>query len=213
MKTCSYDELYLPLAQRTLGDMFDYAVHTLNYSLGSFYKMFIVSGFAHQFEIGNPTYIAGMNGCEVAREVVAACGLPYPSNEDIMYVDKSTEYWTGWAIAFYQWSTNIKYAEIDACVPIEEICCMYHVYHEMDISAFVETLNDRVKENMEKSRLQRLRKYASLSQSQLAKKADVPLRQIQLFEQGQRDINKTQGETLDKLAKVLNCSMESLIQR
>ena len=41
------------------------------------------------------------------------------------------------------------------------------------------------------SRLKRLRSYVKLSQSQLALNAGMPLRQIQLFEQGQRDINKT----------------------
>ena len=31
MAMCAYDEEYLPLAQRVLGDMLDYAVNTLNY--------------------------------------------------------------------------------------------------------------------------------------------------------------------------------------
>lgn len=61
------------------------------------------------------------------------------------------------------------------------------------------------------SMLRRLRTYAGLSQSQLAKRAEVPLRQIQLFEQCQRDISKTQGETLVRLARALNCRVEELI--
>lgn len=44
--TCAYDELYLPLAQRVLGDMYDYAVCTLGYTLFEFQKMFLVSGIA-----------------------------------------------------------------------------------------------------------------------------------------------------------------------
>lgn len=63
------------------------------------------------------------------------------------------------------------------------------------------------------SRLKRLREYVHLSQKQLAVDAGVALRQIQLFEQGQRDINKTQGDTLDKLAVALGCKIEDLLQK
>jgi transcriptional regulator with XRE-family HTH domain len=50
-----------------------------------------------------------------------------------------------------------------------------------------------------------------LSQRQLADASGVALRQIQLFEQGQRDIKKTQGETLKRLAQALHCDMEELL--
>ena len=56
---CAYDELYLQLAQRVMGDMLDFAVNTLNIALTEFYKMFLIIGIAHQIEIGNPTYVAG----------------------------------------------------------------------------------------------------------------------------------------------------------
>ncbi|MGN1187535.1 MAG: helix-turn-helix domain-containing protein, partial [Lachnospiraceae bacterium] len=49
------------------------------------------------------------------------------------------------------------------------------------------------------------------SQRQLAEKSGVPLRQIQLFEQGQRDIHKTQGEALRQLARALHCKVEDLL--
>ena len=50
-----------------------------------------------------------------------------------------------------------------------------------------------------------------LSQSKLAKLADVKLRSIQMYEQRRNNINKTQGETLYKLAKVLACNIEDLL--
>lgn len=50
-----------------------------------------------------------------------------------------------------------------------------------------------------------------LSQSKLAKLADVKLRSIQMYEQRKNDINKAQGETLYKLAKVLICNIEYLL--
>ena len=117
MMSCSYDESYLPLSQRILGDMYDYAVNTLSFGIKQYHRLFIVSGIARQFEIGNPTYVAGMNGCEVAREVISSCTDRTPENEDLMYLDKSPEYWVGWALAYYQWKSAFSFREIDLAVP------------------------------------------------------------------------------------------------
>lgn len=209
---CAYDELYLPSSQRVLGDMYDFSVNTLNYKLCDFHYMFIGCGMAHQFEIGNPTYIAGMNGCDLARTVIRRCGLCEPAEEDVMYIDKSAEYWIGWALSYYQWKTGYKFSEINTCIPIEEMYNMYPTYHEMDIDALADALDHRTSMQREASRLKRLRTYINLSQSRLADISGVPLRQIQLFEQGQRDINKTQGETLKKLSRALQCNIEELLQ-
>ena len=43
MEHCADDELYLPLAQRVMGDMYDYAVNTLGMKLKGFHKLFIIS--------------------------------------------------------------------------------------------------------------------------------------------------------------------------
>ena len=127
----------MPLAQRVLGDMYDFAVNTLNFTLQEFHKMFLVSGMAYQFEIGNSTYVAGKNGCEVARCVVEQCCGYEPEEEDFMFLDKSPEYRTGWALAYYQWKSGLDVRRINGCVPIEQIRGMYDTLHEADISRFV----------------------------------------------------------------------------
>ena len=198
------------LAQRVMGDMLDYAVNTLNYELQNFYRMFLISGIARQFEIGNPAYVAGRNGCEVAKEVIVLSGLDMLEAEDLMYLDKSPEYWTGWALAYYQWKSGQSFRQIDHAVSIDTVCAMYDPLHEADIEKFVYIMNEKLKQQ-DVSRLRRLRTYAKLSQRQLAEAADVPVRQIQLFEQGERDINKTQGMTLLKLSRVLKCRPEELL--
>ncbi len=210
MRTFAYDEEYVTLAQRVMGDMLDYAVNTLNYELQNFYRMFLISGIARQFEIGNPAYVAGRNGCEVAKEVIVLSGLDMPEDEDLMYLDKSPEYWTGWALAYYQWKSGQSFRQIDHAVSIDTVCAMYDPLHEADIEKFVYIMNENLKQQ-DVSRLRRLRTYAKLSQRQLAEAADVPVRQIQLFEQGERDINKTQGMTLLKLSRVLKCRPEELL--
>ena len=211
MRNCAYDEMYLPLAQRVMGDMYDYAVNTIGMELNEFHKMFLFTGMSHQFEIGNPTYVAGKNGCEVAREVIESCTDKTIDMEDVMYVDKSREYWIGWSLTYYQWYTNTSFQQINKSVPIDKLYGMYDTLHEADVSLFVEIMDEKLKENQAESTLKRLRKYAGLSQKMLSEKSEVPLRQIQLFEQGQRDISKTQGKTLYQLASALGCRMEDLL--
>ena len=206
----AYDEEYLPLAQRVLGDMLDYAVNTLDFELHDFYTMFLISGMSAQFEIGNPAFVAGKNGCEVAKEVLRLSGIPVPDTEDLMYLDKSPEYWTGWALAYYQWYSLSPFKRIQSVIPVTEVCSMYNPLHEADIRMFVEIVDKRMEEARQQSQLKRLRAYAKLSQRELADQSGVPLRQIQLFEQGERDICKTQAQTLQKLARALHVSTETL---
>lgn len=60
--------------------------------------------------------------------------------------------------------------------------------------------------------LKKLREAAGLTQNALAEASGVSLRMIQLYEQGQRDIMKAEAGTVLKLAKVLNVTMEKIIE-
>lgn len=61
--------------------------------------------------------------------------------------------------------------------------------------------------------LKRLRSEAGISQSKLSELSGVNLQMIQKYEQGVKDINKAQGETLYKLAQALECTVEDLIKK
>ena len=208
----AYDELYLPGAQNILGHAVDFAVMTLAIEPNVFGNALAVSESAKQFSEGNPRYVAGMNGCEFARAVLDDAGAVYPESADEMYLDKSPEYWAGWALAYYQWFTSRSFMEILRAMSLNDIIRMYPLYHEMDLSHFVEQMDRFMKETYPQTRLRDRRSNCGLSQSELASEADVPLRQIQLFEQGQRDINKTSAITLYKLSKALHCKMEDLLE-
>ena len=208
----AYDELYLPGAQNILGHAVDFAVMTLAIEPNVFGNALAVSESAKQFSEGNPRYVAGMNGCEFSRAVLDDVGATYPEAEDEMYLDKSPEYWAGWALAYYQWHTAFSFMDILLAASLDDIIRMYPLYHEMDLSHFVEQMDCLMKVAYPQTRLRERRSNCGLSQSELAVEADVPLRQIQLFEQGQRDINKTSAITLFKLSKALHCRMEDLIE-
>lgn len=209
----AYDEIYVDSAQNVLGHAVDFAVMTLGLEPNTFGDAFAVSDASKQFAAGNPAYVAGMNGCELARKVLEETGMPFADAEDAMYLDKSPEYWAGWALAYYQWFTGYSFMEILTAVPLEQIVAMYPTYHEMDVSQFVEQMDRRIQEAYPQTKLRLRRETCGFSQSELSADADVPLRQIQLFEQRQRDINKCAAITLLKLSRSLHCSIEDLMER
>ena len=208
----AYDESYLTTAQNILGHSIDFAVMSLNLDPDVFGNAFAVSGVSRQFAIGNPRYVAGVNGCELARLVLTETHTPFSDTNDAMYLDKSPEYWTGWALAYYQWATSRSFMNILSAVPLSQIIQMYPVYHEMDIEHFAEQMNTLMTEAYPYTRLKSKRINCGLSQSGLATASGVSLRQIQLFEQRQRNINNASAITLLRLSKALHCLIEDLIE-
>ena len=139
----AYDRLYLEKAQITLGWMFDFAVYELKYEIQEFYDMFIISGIAGKFAKGDITTLVGRSGVELAYEVVDQTNHLSVQIEPHFTVNRSPEYWTGWALAYYQWYTSMQFSEITGSIPIKKIVEMYDVYHEMDImQAMSESLRE-----------------------------------------------------------------------
>lgn len=62
------------------------------------------------------------------------------------------------------------------------------------------------------SNLKNIRKERGYSQKQLADLSGVNVRMIQFYEQGARDINIAQADTVYKLAQALECNMEELLE-
>ena len=211
MEIRAYDELYLSDAQNILGHAVDFAVMTLGIDPDAFGTAFAVSSASKQFAAGNPSYVAGINGCELARLVLVEAHIPFQETEDAMYLDKSPEYWAGWALAWYQWYSNCSFMDILTAVPLSQIINLYHLYHEMDISQFADFIDHQLSLAYPYPNLRKYRNLSGLSQTQLASDSGVSLRQIQLFEQRQRDINKTSATTLFRLSKALRCRMEDLL--
>ena len=62
------------------------------------------------------------------------------------------------------------------------------------------------------SNLKRIREAAELSQSELAEKSSVKLRMIQVYEQGYRDIDGANIETLVDLASAVGCKLTDVLE-
>ena len=210
---CAYDKVYLECAKRVLGRMLDFAAYDLQYSIEEFFSLFIKSGVAERFGKGDFAILAGKSGVEVAYEVLEKMQIDVERSTPRYAANRSEEYWTGWALAHYQWETALSFEEIEKFIPIHYVKALYFPYHEMDIRQFIEKMNELYRVAKPDTNLKRKRRQAGLSQSQLAELSGIPVRTIQQYEQRQKNINKAQVEYLFKLSNALECSVECLMEK
>ena len=207
----AYDELYLERARYVMAHMLDFAVHGMRYELKEFFEEFLVSEVCAKFERGQASVIAGKSGTELALEIIK-CEPTEDARDESALLHRSPEYWLGWALAYYQWHSNMRFSEITENVPIEDIRNMYDKYHEMDICHFVERMDELCHEVRRESRLKAYRTLIGMSQKELANKTNIPIRTIQQYEQKQKNINKAQAEYLVRLSKALYCEPQDLFE-
>lgn len=214
MMITAYSELYLDDAMMNLGDMVEYAVCDLGYDADEFWGWFITSGVAEKFGNGNPKYVAGMSGFELTDAVLRATNIKVPVIAPSYPEFKGREYWAGWILAYYQWYTAKRFEEFAAAgLNLSAVMSMY-ILHEADESKFVEAANEILHRNLlaRKPQLQTIRKARGMTQQQLSDASGVSLRMIQLYEQRQNDLSKAQAAVVLRLAKVLGCGIEDLLE-
>ena len=209
----AYRETYLSKAQSVLGDAFHYAVNTCNISGSDFIKLFVASSVSKRMENGEPAYLAGKSGIEIVIEVVAETMGKKIDEEPQVQMGRSREYWIGWAVAYYQWHSSRKYGEIFKAVTFEDLQTMYYTLHEADVSKFVDIMDQRIQKFFPETNLKRIRTAYGCTQAELAKLSGISLRSIQMYEQRNKDINKGSVETVLRMARVLGCAIEDLVEK
>lgn len=211
--THAYREIYLSNAQSALGDAFDYAINTCGISGKDFVKLFITSSVSKRMENGEPSFLAGKSGIEIAAEVVSETMGKKLDVAPEEHFGRSEEYWIGWAVAYYQWYSSRRYSDIFKVLTYEDLQKMYYTLHEADITKFVEIADERIKDFFADTNLKRIRMSYGCTQAELAERSGVSLRSIQMYEQRNKDINKASAETVYRISKVLGCTMEDLIEK
>ena len=209
----AYQEIYLSSAQAALGDAFDYAINVCNIPGADFVKLFIASTVSKRLENGEPAYLSGKSGIEIALDVIFEVTGRQLEAIQQERMDRSREYWIGWAIAYYQWYSDRKYSEIFQALSFSDMQKLYTTLHEADISKFVETADKLVKEHFADTNLKRIRTSYGCTQAELARRSGVGLRSIQMYEQRNKDINHASVEAIYRLSKVLGCTVEDLIEK
>lgn len=210
--THAYNKSYLSNAKNRLAQFFDYTINDCKFNSDWTAMMFVQSGYAEQFERGNPAVLAGMSGIELAHRVINKIYKEKELPPQRFRDDKSPEYWAGWALAEYQWYTGKRFKDIFEYAPLSKIVSMYSIYHEMDITQFIDTLNQLYDKKDADTKLKQIRESRGLSQTELAVESGVHLRSIQMYEQKANDIDKAQAKTLYKLSRVLGCEIEDLLE-
>lgn len=196
-----------------LGDVFDYAINICGISGIDFVKLFVSSSISKRMENGEPAYLIGKSGLEAAKEIILETMNTELDKEPQNRFIRSKEYWIGWVVAYYQWYSGRKYSEIFKAVTYDEFEKMYHTLHEADISKLTDIIDLRIKEIFPDTNLKRIRTAYGCSQAELARLSGVNLRSIQMYEQRNKDINKASVETVSRLAKILGCTVEDLIEK
>ena len=143
----AYKKTYLNGAMRNLAVMMDCGVRKYGYPIEEFYEKFLASDVSRQFACGNPRYLVGMSGAELADNVVEATGGTVLQENDGTYT-VGPEYWAGWALAYYQWRTSRSFAYMRRTgLGIKEVVSMYYPLHEADLSKFADAANSIVQAN------------------------------------------------------------------
>lgn len=212
MKT-AYSEAYLREAMTNMGEMIDYIANDCRADRNEFFRLFTSSGLAEEFECGNPKYVAGMSGAELAWETWRIMGIRAAYPDVGLRFCRTADYWEGWILAYTQWKLNLSYRKIMTVLSFSELDAMYPRFHEMPEDRFVENLQLMLEQSESReTKLAQFRRLRAYSQKMLAEKSGVSLRAIQQYEQRQKNINKAAAEAVAALAECLECRVEDLLE-
>ena len=207
----SYDEEYSGGVAVNIGTMFQYAVNC-GYAPKIFWDMFVSSGVAKQIEKGNPKFLTGCSAIDLLNYVVKDTETGSRVLNPEPFFGRPEFYWAGWALAQYQNYKAASFFNINKMFPIGKVLSLYETLHEADITKFFSVADEYINTHKTESNLKIIRTAAGLSQNQLAKKAEVSVRNIQMYEQRRNDINKAQADILFRLSKTLGCNIEDLFE-
>ena len=207
----AYDEKYLDFAMKNLGEAFDYAVNVCNKDAGNFANLFLASGIADYYGKGNPKFVVGKSGTELAMDIMISSGAQNSFPEAMIEYDCSAEYWAGWILAYYQWISGKSFKEILNIVSMETILKLYPTLHEASEDKFVDTIDGIISRHNKTTKLQQQRKKFGCSQKELAEKSGVNIRTLQQYELGTKDIRKASASSVLSLANTLACRIEDIM--
>ncbi len=209
----AYQETYLHKAQASLGNAFDYAINSCEIPGEDFVKFFTASSVSKRMENGEPAFLAGKSGIEIAFDVVFETTGKQLNKAPQEHIGRSREYWIGWAVCYYQWYSARSFSDIFKILSFDDLQNMYYTLHEADITKFVDIVDEKIRERFKDTNLKRIRTSYGCTQAELSERSGVSLRSIQMYEQRNKDINKASAEALYRISKVLGCTVEDLLEK
>jgi len=137
-----YHPDFLEYAAQHLGEMYEYAVYNLGFDIDRIQQLFIESGVAHDFAVGDIEFIAGMDGSQMCRHILWKCGINYKDDEEYRRPGYSHEYWAGYIAAKFQWRTCKQFEEIHNYIPMSRFVQLYDAYHTVSDSQALDEIGD-----------------------------------------------------------------------
>lgn len=211
MEIKSYDIIYLDNVTTNIGTMFEYAV-SCGYDPIIYWNTFVSSNVAKEIERGNPRFLVGFSAIDLLEQVVCCDETNKISLTTMPFYNRSKYFWAGWALAQYQNNKLISFFNLNKYFPIDKVLALYDTFHEADITKFYQVADQYINKQQNETNIKRIRTAAGLSQKELSVKAEVCIRNIQMYEQRKNDINKAQADILLRLSKTLGCNIEDLFE-
>ena len=139
--TRAYIEPYLKDVMRNLGVMSHFCINEYGVSPEKFSELFPKSHVAEQISMGNPRFLAGMSGKEMADMLIAAHPDTAAKSASSNQYHASPEYWAGWVMAYCQWYSAKSFAQMYADgQTYERLLMMYYPMHEADLAKVVDLI-------------------------------------------------------------------------
>ena len=222
----AYNSNYLSNVQSNIGAMLDCGINTLEFDVIEFYNMFLASDMSDKLNRGDAYTVCTLGGVELAEYVVCYA----MNNSNYIHVKKATdpafnshlnnaivnvdskEYWAGKVVAEYAWEKNISFSQLDKCIPIENVLSLYDGFKDVDSLMINIRLDEMIREKSNVAKLKVRRELMGLSQSELARISQVPLRTLQQYEQKRKNINNAKAIYLVNLSSALRCDVRDLME-
>lgn len=104
--------------------------------------------------------------------------------------------------------TSLGFEAIFCYAPIEKVIMMYHLYHELDFSKFIEWFNEQRNKT---SIIKILMKRMKMSNDYISTKTNISTSMIDALKNRRRNIKKLDVERALALANTLNIKLETLL--
>ena len=214
----AYSELYVEDAQENLAVMLDWMCNWQGIGVSQAFALFADSALGDRFGAGEPAVVSGKSGVELGFDLLKLQGLA-PEGEGSRLGEirldcaaRSPEFWTGWILAYFQWSEGATFRQIGKLVSAEDVRGLYRPYHEMGIDQGCAAIAGLMRGAQRDTNLKQIRVRAGLSQADLSRLSGVSVRSIQHYEQRQKSINRASAETVLRLSACLCCDPRDLME-
>jgi len=189
----------------------DYGVNACHYNIDMIIRL-LCSQYGSKFDDRDEEFVNNYDGEKLIKEIVDTFFWKYPY-PDYKINPKSKEYILGEYLGELAAFSKIPFRDLLLRIrPTDTLTFLKEHNYEINHDEFEKWATKIYKKDDYVTRLRLIRDHNHLSQAQLAKKSGVNIRNIQMYEQRNNDINAASGIILQKLAHALKVRVDDLLE-